>query len=188
MADTQTLSLSSAGGVALEEAPIAPVAPHAPAHAAPRTPASAKAVAPTPQPVVAAKRVEAKNGYWWGTGRRKTAIARVRIKPGEGKFIVNEKPYDKFFTELRDRHAVTEPMEVTKTHGRLDVLVSVEGGGYTGQAGAIRMGLSRALKDYDPTLEPILRDHSMLTRDPREVERKKYGQPGARRRFQFSKR
>jgi len=129
-----------------------------------------------------------KGGFVWGTGRRKTAVARVRIKPGDGKYIVNDKQVNDFFTELRDQSNVVAPLKVTNTEGKLDVIVRVHGGGYTGQAGAIVLGLARALKGYDPSLEPMLREHDMLTRDAREVERKKYGQPGARKRFQFSKR
>lgn len=129
-----------------------------------------------------------KAGYFWGTGRRKTSIARVRVRPGDGKYLVNGNEIDKHFTELRDRHNVVDPLKVTRTEGSIDVFVKVQGGGYTGQAGAVVLGLSRALKNYDTTLESMLREHGMLTRDPREVERKKYGQPGARKRFQFSKR
>jgi small subunit ribosomal protein S9 len=115
-------------------------------------------------------------------------VARVRIRPGEGKFVVNKKPYDEYFTEERDRNDLVAILRKTKTHGTVDVHVNVSGGGYTGQAGAIILGLGRALKIYDTSLEPILRDNGFLTRDPRKVERKKYGQPGARKRFQFSKR
>ena len=129
-----------------------------------------------------------KGGYFRGTGRRKSSVARVRIKPGEGKFLINGREIDRYFTEQRDRKDVVAPLRETKTQGSLDVFVTVHGGGYTGQAGAVLLGVARALKGYDPSLEPILRDHNFLTRDPREVERKKYGQPGARRRFQFSKR
>ena len=132
-----------------------------------------------------------RGGFWLGTGRRKTAVARVRIKPVEGsedQFLINKRKVDDFFTEIRDRKDVVAPLEATKMLGKVQVFVKVHGGGVTGQAGAVRLGLSRALKGYDPTLEPILRDNDMLTRDSREVERKKYGQPGARKRFQFSKR
>jgi len=115
-------------------------------------------------------------------------VARVRIKPGEGKFEVNGKPYDKYFTEERDRADVIAPLKITNTQDKIDVFVNIHGGGYMGQAGAIKLGLARALKGYDPSLEQALRDQDMLTRDPREVERKKPGQPGARKRFQFSKR
>lgn len=129
-----------------------------------------------------------KGGFYWGTGRRKTAIARVRIKPGKGKFTVNQREIDQYFTEDRDRANVLAPLKATKTEGNLDIHVNVKGGGFMGQAGAVLLGLSRALKNYDPTLDPILRSNDFLTRDAREVERKKYGQRGARRRFQFSKR
>jgi small subunit ribosomal protein S9 len=144
------------------------------------------------EPVATAERVPAaepdKTGFYWGTGRRKTSVARVRIRPGEGKYMVNGKEIDRHFTELRDRNDVVNPLKVTRTEGNLDVFVNVQGGGFTGQAGAVVLGLSRALKRYDTALESELRDHGMLTRDPREVERKKPGQPGARKRFQFSKR
>ncbi len=129
-----------------------------------------------------------KAGFLWGTGRRKTAVARIRIKPGSGKFTVNGKEVDAFFTEIRDRIAVRSPLTVTNTTESLDIVASVKGGGFTGQAGAVMLGLARALKDYDPSIEPALRENSLLTRDARKVERKKYGQSGARRRFQFSKR
>ena len=129
-----------------------------------------------------------KGGYFWGTGRRKTAVARVRLRAGEGKFMINERPAEQFFTELRDQNAVVAPLKATKTEGSVDVFVKVQGGGYMGQAGAVLLGVARALNKYDPSLEPILRDNDFLTRDPREVERKKPGQPGARKRFQFSKR
>ncbi len=126
--------------------------------------------------------------WWWGTGRRKTAVARVRIRPGSGVFMVNKKPHDVFFTEDRDRNDITNVLKTTNTLGSIDVHVNVRGGGYTGQAGAIVLGLARALRRYDESLESILRDNDFLTRDARKVERKKYGQPGARKRFQFSKR
>ncbi len=129
-----------------------------------------------------------KAGFLWGTGRRKTAVARVRIKPGSGKFTVNGKAVEAFFTEIRDHNAVRSPLKVTNTTDSLDIVAAVKGGGFTGQAGAVMLGLARALKDYDPSIEPALRENSLLTRDARKVERKKYGQSGARRRFQFSKR
>lgn len=126
--------------------------------------------------------------FWWGTGRRKTAVARVRVRPGKGEFLVNKRPYTEFFKEERDRNDVLNVLKVTNTEGKVDVFVNVQGGGFTGQAGAIVLGLARALRRYDGSLESTLRDNDLLTRDPRKVERKKYGQPGARRRFQFSKR
>ena len=146
------------------------------------------AAAPAPAPQTARPAKADAGGFFWGTGRRKTAVARVRIKPGSGKFQVNGREIDAFFTELRDRHDVIAPLKATKTEGKLDVQVNVQGGGFTGQAGAVLLGLARALKGYDPSLEPILRDNEFLTRDARKVERKKPGQPGARKRFQFSKR
>lgn len=127
-------------------------------------------------------------GFVWGTGRRKAAVARVRVKPGSGKFIVNNKDANVYFTEERDRNDITSPLKVTKTDGKMDIMVNVQGGGYMGQAGAVKLGVARALMAYDPTLESTLRDADMVTRDPRKVERKKPGQPGARKRFQFSKR
>ena len=127
-------------------------------------------------------------GWFWGTGRRKTAIARVRVKPGKGEFKVKAKDLDVFFAEERDRKNIMAVLEKTGTAGKLDIRASVLGGGFTGQAGAIILGLGRALLNYDAGLEPILRDNGFLTRDSRKVERKKYGQAGARRRFQFSKR
>ena len=127
-------------------------------------------------------------GYIWGTGRRKAAVARVRIKPGKGEFKINGKAVDVYFTELRDQGDATVALKVTKTEGSIDVYVNTHGGGYMGQAGAVKLGLARALKGYDPTLEPVLREHDLLSRDPRRVERKKYGRHKARRSTQFSKR
>lgn len=129
-----------------------------------------------------------KNGYFWGTGRRKTAIARVRLKPGEGKFVVNDKEVNTYFTSTRDRFDVVAPLKTTKTFGKYDIFVNVHGGGPTGQAGAVMLGIARALLKINPEFTPTLRDGRFLTRDPREVERKKPGRPGARKRFQFSKR
>ena len=145
---------------------------------------------PAPAPGVRAVRAAdpAKNGYWWGTGRRKTSTARVRIKPGEGKFRVNGRSIDEYFTEVQYRNDVVAPLKVTETAGKMDVIVKVEGGGTTGQAGAVVVGIARALRSYDPQLEGPLRDNGYLTIDSRQVERKKYGQAGARKRFQFSKR
>lgn len=129
-----------------------------------------------------------KGGYWWGTGRRKTAVARVRIKPGSGKFLINERQVDEFFTEPQYRSDAVAPLRATQMNEKIDVIVKVHGGGMTGQAGAVLVGLARALKAYDPALEGALRQNGYLTIDSRQVERKKYGQAGARRRFQFSKR
>jgi small subunit ribosomal protein S9 len=131
---------------------------------------------------------KAKPSYTWGVGRRKTACARVRIAPGTGKIDVNSRSLNDYFTNERDRKAIFGPLEVTNTGGKMDVWVNANGGGLTGQAGAIVMGLARALARYDANLESALRGAGFLTRDSRMKERKKYGQRGARRRFQFSKR
>jgi small subunit ribosomal protein S9 len=129
-----------------------------------------------------------KGGFYWGTGRRKTSVARVRIKPGDGKLVINKKQLVEYFKTEQDRSAVLSPLQTAKAEKTLDVFVNVNGGGTTGQAGATVLGIARALKIYDPGLAQALRDGGFLTRDPRMVERKKPGQSGARRRFQFSKR
>ena len=129
-----------------------------------------------------------KPNYVWGVGRRKSACARVRIAPGSGKIEINGKTLNDYLTAERDRKAIFGPLEVTNTGGKMDVWVNADGGGPTGQAGAIVMGLGRALAKYDNNLEAPLRNAGFLTRDSRMKERKKYGQRGARRRFQFSKR
>ena len=128
------------------------------------------------------------NGYWWGTGRRKTAVARIRLRNGSGKLVINAREVDQYFTQDRDRQAVLAPLLAGQCQGKVDVFVNVEGGGFTGQAGAVMLGIARALKAMDPTLENALREGGYLTRDPRMTERKKYGRRGARRSFQFSKR
>jgi small subunit ribosomal protein S9 len=129
-----------------------------------------------------------KSGYYWGTGRRKTSVARVRIKPGDGKVVINKKQLVEYFKTEQDRSVVLSPLQMAKVEKSLDVFVNVNGGGTTGQAGATVLGIARALKIYDPGLAQALRDGGFLTRDPRMVERKKPGQSGARKRFQFSKR
>lgn len=126
--------------------------------------------------------------YWWGTGRRKEAVARVRIRPGSGSFIVNGRPADEFFTQQRDREGVITPLRAAEMVGSWDVWANVKGGGYTGQAGAVRLGLARALTQAVPEVDDEFRRRGLLTRDARTVERKKPGQPGARKKFQFSKR
>ena len=126
--------------------------------------------------------------FTWGVGRRKSAVARVRIAPGTGKIAVNGRELNDYFTFERDRKAIFGPLEVTNTGGKMDIFVNATGGGQTGQTGAIIMGLSRALAKYDATLEAPLRTANFMTRDSRMKERKKYGQRGARRKFQFSKR
>ena len=127
-------------------------------------------------------------GFVWGTGRRKSSVARVRIKPGDGKFIINKREVDKYFPKINDQNAAVAPLEALNLRNAFDVYVNVQGGGTTGQAGAVLLGVARALKSYDEGLMTELRETGFLTRDSREVERKKPGQRGARRRFQFSKR
>jgi small subunit ribosomal protein S9 len=145
------------------------------------------AVAAAPAPEVPAAPTGPRK-FVWGVGRRKSAVARVRIAIGTGKIEINGRPLNDYLTQERDRKALFGPLEVTNTGGKLDVLVNATGGGPTGQAGAIVMGLARALAKYDATLEAPLRGGAFMTRDSRMKERKKYGQRGARRRFQFSKR
>ncbi len=142
-----------------------------------------------PEPHARPKAAQAAaGGFVWGTGRRKKSVARVRIRLGNGEFKINGRDVDEYFRVERDRLHVRQPLAVTNSTNRLDVYVNVIGGGTTGQAGAIVLGLARALKATDPTHEPVLRDNHFLTRDARKVERKKYGRAGARRSFQFSKR
>jgi small subunit ribosomal protein S9 len=149
-----------------------------------------------------------KKTFYWGTGRRKTAVARVRLCEGTGKITINERPLEAYFTEDKDRNAVIGPLQLTELRGRVDVFVNVNGGGFTGQAGAISQGMARALKEMfgiqtgqqgeatadgqeetgPAGMAKKLRDSGYLTRDGRMKERKKYGRKGARKSFQFSKR
>ena len=122
------------------------------------------------------------------TGKRKTAIARVRIRPGTGNVLVNGKPADDYFGRTADRLMVQQPFEATNLVGRYDVVAALAGGGPAGQAGALRHGIARAIEKLDPSQRLALKRAGYLTRDPRKKERKKYGQKGARARFQFSKR
>ena len=142
------------------------------------------------QDAVAAPREPKKDnlGRAYGTGRRKNSIARVWIKPGNGKFIVNDRDVTTYFARPVVRMIMNQPFVATNTLGKFDILCTVVGGGLSGQAGAIRHGLSRALDNFDPTMHKTLRQGGFLTRDSRVVERKKYGQAKARKRFQFSKR
>ena len=126
--------------------------------------------------------------YNYGTGRRKTAVARVFIKTGSGNIIVNGKPVDEFFSRETGRMIVRQPLVLTENQNRFDILVNVSGGGESGQAGAVRHGIPRALIDFDAELKPVLRKAGFVSRDAREVERKKVGLHKARRRKQFSKR
>jgi small subunit ribosomal protein S9 len=121
-------------------------------------------------------------------GRRKTSVARVILRNGNGKITVNGKEFEHAFPQLLSREDILNPFKVTETSGSYDVLVNVNGGGTTGQAQAIRLGIARALIEINPDFRPALKKEGFLTRDPRMVERKKYGQPKARKRFQFSKR
>lgn len=125
----------------------------------------------------------------WATGRRKEAIARVRLKSGSGNIVVNKRPLDDYFGGREvSKMILKQPLDLVELTDKVDIAVNVTGGGLSGQAGAIRHGIARALVEYDPELRTPLKRAGFLTRDARAVERKKYGQPGARRRFQFSKR
>ena len=126
--------------------------------------------------------------YYYGTGRRKTSVARVFLKSGSGKIVVNGKPLDEFFSRETGRMVVRQPLELTEHTTTFDIMVNVHGGGESGQAGAVRHGITRALIDYDVALKPQLSQAGFVTRDAREVERKKVGLHSARRRKQFSKR
>ena len=125
---------------------------------------------------------------YYGTGRRKTAVARVYLRPGSGKITVNRRDFDEYFPNQVLKMVIRQPLLLTETADKFDILVNVDGGGPTGQAGAIRHGISRALLEFNGELRPRLKSVGFLTRDARKVERKKYGQPKARKRFQFSKR
>lgn len=126
--------------------------------------------------------------YNYGTGRRKSAVARVFMKPGKGDIVVNDKPLDVFFSRETGRMVVRQPLELTAMMGKFDIMVNVSGGGESGQAGAVRHGITRALIEFDASLKPTLSQAGLVTRDAREVERKKVGLRKARRRKQFSKR
>ena len=131
---------------------------------------------------------EAKAAQHSGTGRRKTAIARVRLAAGTGKIVINGRPFDNYFPLESLRNVAAQPLAITGTADKYDAQISVRGGGPNGQAGAVRHGIARALLTVDANLRPTLKAEGMLTRDSRMRERKKYGQPGARKRFQYSKR
>ena len=131
---------------------------------------------------------EAKVPQFLGTGRRKTAVARVRLLNGTGKILVNGRPFENYFPTEATRGVALKPLTVTGTADKYDAHINVKGGGPNGQAGAVRHGLARALITLDANLRPVLKSEGLLTRDSRMKERKKYGQPGARKRFQYSKR
>lgn len=124
----------------------------------------------------------------YATGRRKEAVARVWLWPGEGNITINDRPMDDYFGRETSKMVLLQPLELVEQKGKVDILVNVTGGGLSGQAGAIRHGVTRALCELNPEFRPVLKKAGLLTRDARKVERKKYGQPGARKRFQFSKR
>ena len=125
---------------------------------------------------------------YYGTGRRKTSTARVYLRPGTGEIQVNKKNFDQYFPNQALRMVIRQPLQLTETVSKFDILVNVDGGGPAGQAGAIRHGITRALMEFNADLRPTLKQAGLVTRDPRIKERKKYGQKGARKRFQFSKR
>ena len=125
---------------------------------------------------------------YYGTGRRKSSTARVYLRPGAGDVRVNKKAFEQYFPNETLRMIIRQPLQLTETAGKFDILVNVEGGGPAGQAGAIRHGITRALMEFNADLRPALKHAGLVTRDPRIKERKKYGQKGARKRFQFSKR
>ena len=125
---------------------------------------------------------------WLGTGRRKTSVARVFLRNGKGGIVVNGRQFDNYFSTEATRAVVRQPLLATETVDKFDILVLTDGGGPAGQAGAVRLGIARALVGFNSELRPKLKELGYLTRDPRAHERKKYGQPGARKRFQFSKR
>ena len=141
----------------------------------------------TPEAPKYVKKVD-KQGRAYATGKRKDAVARVWIKPGAGKVTVNTREVEVYFARPVLRMMIQQPLVAAARAGQYDVICTVAGGGLSGQAGAVRHGISRALVNYEPTLRPVLKPGGFLTRDPRAVERKKYGRPKARRSFQFSKR
>ena len=125
---------------------------------------------------------------YYGTGRRKTSTARVYLRPGTGEIRVNRKTFEEYFPNQALRMVIRQPLTLTDTASKFDIVVNVAGGGPAGQAGALRHGITRALMEFNADLRPALKDAGLVTRDPRAKERKKYGQKGARKRFQFSKR
>ena len=121
-------------------------------------------------------------------GRRKAAVARIYVNDGKGQITVNQKDYKEYFPQETLQYVVEQPLKIAEVEGKYDIKVNLDGGGFKGQAEALRLAISRALVEIDPEYKPLLKTHGLLTRDPREVERKKPGQPKARKRFQFSKR
>ena len=129
-----------------------------------------------------------KNETWNAIGRRKSSIARVMMSAGKGTFIINKREIKEYFGRNTLKMVLEQPLDILQVNDKYDITVRVNGGGLSGQAGAIRLGISRCLEQINPDFRPPLKEAGMMTRDPREVERKKYGQPGARKKFQFSKR
>ncbi|MFZ1701456.1 MAG: 30S ribosomal protein S9 [Pyrinomonadaceae bacterium] len=125
---------------------------------------------------------------YYGTGRRKTSTARVYLRPGSGKIVINRREFNSYFPNEALQMIIRQPLRLTETVEKFDILVNVDGGGQAGQAGAVRHGITRALMEFNADLRPALKKAGLVTRDPRQKERKKYGQKGARARFQFSKR
>ncbi len=125
---------------------------------------------------------------YFGTGRRKTSTARVFLRPGKGNIQINKRSFEEYFPNETLRMIIRQPLQLTNTLDKFDIYVNVEGGGISGQAGAVRHGITRALLEYNAEFRPVLKKAGLITRDPRRKERKKYGQKGARKRFQFSKR
>ena len=174
----------------VSENPDKPTTPKTPEAAAPvvKAPKERHAEPAAPKPSFPVPTLGEGVHYIFGTGRRKKAVARVRIRPGTGKILVNKRDLDTFFVHAKDRTAAVSPLHTTGMSNSLDVWVNVRGGGSTGQADAVKLGLARAIAKAIPEAEQTLRDSNLMTRDARIKERKKYGQRGARRRFQFSKR
>ena len=132
--------------------------------------------------------VSAKSLQWTATGRRKSSVARVMFKKGKGNFMVNGRDFNEYFNRDTQKMIIKRPFDLVELNNQFDISVNVSGGGSTGQAGAVRLGISRVLEKVNPDFRSTLKSNGMLTRDSRKVERKKYGQPGARKKFQFSKR
>lgn len=149
--------------------------------------AEVKSEAPVEGPRTAPPLPEGKH-YVWGTGRRKASVARVRIRPGKGTILVNKRPLEEYFNHIAQRNAAVSPLVTVGLVGAYDVWVNVDGGGMTGQAEAVMLGLARAISKHMPEVDRELKNKGLMTRDARAKERKKPGQPGARKRFQFSKR
>jgi len=132
--------------------------------------------------------METSRVQYLGTGRRKSAVARVWLRPGSGKFEINKRELNEYFPLQEQQACVNQPLQATETVGKFDIYILAHGGGVSGQSEAVRLGIARALQTFNMELRPVLKRDGYLTRDPRKHERKKYGQPGARKRFQFSKR